>query len=118
MEGPPRFVPSPGAEFPEPWDQAAADWLVGKYALVGIAFVGRDGERSGQYHGRIVSADPQAGITIECEGGSKGETLVMPPATGWFGHAHPGENKLKATGEVVINPDVVTTWRIEQGGSA
>lgn len=114
---PPRFVPS-GEPFPEPWNAEAAEFLVGKYVLIGVAFVSPDGETPGQYHGRVVSADPTQGISVACEGAFAGETLVLPPATSWFGHAQPGEYRLKTTGETVVNPDVLSTWRIEQGGDA
>lgn len=112
MEHPPRFVAS-GEPFPEPWDADLAARLVGAYALVGTVFVSASGERVAQYHGRIVSADPSAGIEIACEGRFAGETLVLPPATGWFGPARSGEYRLKTTGEVVVDPDVLSTWRIE-----
>ncbi|GLK80480.1 hypothetical protein [Methylopila turkensis] len=108
---PPRFVPS-GDPFPEPWDEEAGAWLVGKYALVGVIFADGDGERLGQYHGRIVSADPADGIAIACEGDCAGDSLVMPPTLGWFGAAQPGEYRLRATGELVVNPDVLSSWRI------
>lgn len=117
MERPPRFVPS-DEPFPEPWNAEAAEWLVGKYVLIGVAYVSPKGERVGQYHGRIASADPKAGITVECAGACAGDTLVLPPATSWFGHAEPGEYKLKTTGETVVDPDVLSTWRIEEGTSS
>lgn len=112
MERPPRFVPG-DEPFPEPWDADLAERLVGQYALVGMAWAADGEERVAQYHGRIRSADRDAGIEIVCEGRFAGETLVLPPATGWFGSARPGEYRLKTTGEVVVNPDVLTTWRIE-----
>ena len=47
---------------PSVWNQDDADWLVGKYALIGITHVAADGETvtgQDQYHGRIESADSE-----------------------------------------------------------
>lgn len=112
MARPPSFD-QPADPAVEPWDEAKAAWLVGKYALVGVAWVGEDCERAEQYHGRIVSADPAIGISIACEGHWKGETFVVPPSTDSVAPAAPGEYRLRATGETVVNPDVLTTWRID-----
>jgi hypothetical protein len=111
-EPPPNFASS-GFPTQELWDEEEAEWLIGKYALVGVTIVRHDGESQGQYHGRIVSADRQVGITIDCEGVWKGRTLVLPPATGWFDPADPGEYRLRATGEIITDPDVLSRWSIE-----
>ncbi|WP_020180938.1 hypothetical protein [Methylopila sp. M107] len=112
MARPPSFStdgdPSAGV-----WDAEIADQLIGKYALVGVMWTDASGDRREQYHGRIVSADPAKGIEIACEGFYKGETFVLPPSTDSLGTAQPGEYRLRATGETVINPDVLSTWRIE-----
>ena len=115
MQPPPSFVPSekPGEE---PWDDDEAEWLLGQYALIGVTWAYNDGETVGQYHGRIVSADRVNGIAIMCEGRWEGEMLVLPPATGWFEPANPGEYRLRSTGETVTDPDVLSTWRIERDG--
>lgn len=100
------------------WDDQKAAWLVGKYALVGVAWTEKGAERAEQYHGRIVSADPEVGISVECEGTWKGETFVIPPSTDFVQPAQPGEYRLRTTGETIVNPDVLTTWRIEEGTSS
>ena len=114
MSRPPSFDPTtePAAD---DWDEARAAELIGKYALVGVAWADGSGERAEQYHGRIVSADRDAGIAIACEGHWAGETFMLPPATSCVVPASPGEYRLRTTGETVISPDVVTTWRIDRG---
>ena len=97
------------------WDEAKAEWLIGKYALVGVSFTEAGAERSEQYHGRIVAADRKDGISVACEGFWQGKTFVIPPSTSVVLPANPGEYKLRATGETIINPDVLTTWRIDNG---
>lgn len=100
---------------PPPWDQEKADWLIGKYVLVGMTYYAADGvtvEPVAQYHGRIVSADCERGFLIACEGRWKGQTMGLPPFSGAFEKASPGEYKLKSTDEVVIDPDVLATWAL------
>jgi hypothetical protein len=95
------------------WDQEEADWLVGKYALVGVTWLAADGKTvkaQGQYHGRIVFADKTNGVRIECEGTCSGQPMTLPPDLRAFNPAKPGEYKLRATGEVVTDPDILATW--------
>ena len=52
-ERPPWMPPENEPEQPK-WDQDEADWLVGKYALVGVTYLAPDGETvtsKEQYHG-------------------------------------------------------------------
>lgn len=114
MRPPPSFTSTDG-QSAEPFDDKQAERLVGQYALVGVVWVSGDREISGEYHGRIVTADRDAGIVVACEGRWKGKTLVLPPAPGWFDAARRGEYRLRSTGEVVTDPDVVSTWRINPG---
>jgi hypothetical protein len=91
---------------PPQWDQSEADWLIGKIALVEITRLASDGatiKSQGQYHGRIVRADRSAGIVIE-----------LPPMTGAFHPANSGEYRLRSTGEIIKDPDVLATWSITE----
>jgi hypothetical protein len=100
---------------PPPWDQDEADWLIGKHVLVGVTYLASDGvtvSSQGQYHGRIVSADQSKGFAIECEGAWAGKTMGLPPMLSAFRLADPGKYKLRSTGEVVEDPDVLATWSI------
>jgi hypothetical protein len=102
---------------PPAWDQDEADWLIGKYVLVGITYLASDGETvksQAQYHGRIVSADPKVGFKIECEGRWAGQTMGLPPVLEAFRPADPGKYRLRATEEVVEDPDVLATWSITE----
>ena len=101
MEGPPR------------WDQSEADWLVGKTVLIGITLLAADDttvKSKQQYHGKIVRVDRSRGIVIECEGAWSGKTLELPPDLRAFRPAGPGEYRLRSTGEIIKDPDVLTTW--------
>jgi hypothetical protein len=113
--GMPPIDQEPGGK-PE-WDQDAADWLVGKYALVGITYLAADGQTEKsrvQYHGRIVSAEQDKGFTIACEGKWAGKTMCLPPMPSAFRLAKAGNYSLYSTGEVVEDPDVVVTWTITE----
>jgi hypothetical protein len=76
------------------WDQSDADWLIGKTAIVGITNLASDGttvKSRGQYHGKIVRADRNAGIVIECQGVWSGKTMTLPPHPSAFHPANSGE---------------------------
>ena len=96
------------------WNQDDADFLIGKYVLVGITYVAADGTvtSQGQYHGRVTTAEENVGITIACEGSRAGETCVVPPDPKSFQLARPGRYTLRSTGEVIEDPDMTTSWTI------
>jgi hypothetical protein len=107
--------PLDASDEPPPWDQEEADWLIDKYVLVGFTWLEPDNKTvtaQGQYHGRIVAADKQHGFKVECEGVWAGRTMGLPPDLRAFRPAAPGEYKLRSTGEVVTDPDVLATWTI------
>lgn len=106
---------------PTVWDQDDADWLVGKYALVGITHVAADGSTvtgQDQFHGRIESADQQNGFELACEGEWAGQKMTLPPDLAAFQRAEPGEYRLKASKDVVIDPDVLASWSIVEPANA
>jgi hypothetical protein len=114
LPGAPPIDQGPGGK-PE-WDQDGADFLIGKYVLVGITCVAADGNVTSQeqLHGRVTKAEQTVGITIACEGARAGETFVLPPDPKSFHPAGPGRYALRSTGEVVENPDMTTSWTINE----
>lgn len=94
------------------------DWpeLVGKRLLVGITRKDKRGNVLGQdqLHGVIEIADPARGITLELQGADAGRKYTLPPDLRAFRHARPGEYRLRSTGEVVVDPDLLATWVVVQ----
>jgi len=97
-----------------PFDERRAAALVGKYVLIGLTYHDADGRflEQRQIHGMIVGADAQHGIEVELKGASSGETYRLPPDLRPLQPAAPGEYRLRATGEVVIDPDLLCTWSV------
>ena len=83
---------------------------IGKRLLVGITYQSHKGEliRQEQFHGLIVEAD-EGGIVIERN--DTGEWQSLPPE---LMEAPPGEYRLRSTGEVVVNPDYLAKWIMEE----
>ena len=96
------------------WDPKLAVELVGKRVLVGVTDLAPDGSVLGQrqFCGQAVRADWRAGIALRLEGARAGEEVVLPPDTRAFQPAAPGEYRLRQTGEVVTDPDFLTTWSL------
>ena len=86
--------------------------LLGKVMLVGITYTDSGGnvkERK-QFWGTVTEAD-KGKILIEQK---NGERLSLPPDLSAIEPAPEGEYKLHSTGEVVVNPDFLSTWILEQ----
>jgi hypothetical protein len=99
------------------WDDARAQWLIGKVALVGMTRLAADGKTvvaKEQFHGVIEAAERAAGIRISCRGQADIETMMLPPTTKPFLDAKPGDYTLKSTGEIIRNPDVTVSWTITE----
>jgi hypothetical protein len=91
-----------------------AQKLVGTYVLMGITYVSNTGahiERV-QKHGIVEYVDPQKGVRVALKGPYSGQYLWLPPDLRSIQVANPGEYKLKATNEVITDPDYVSTWTI------
>ena len=95
----------------------AVEWddIVGKHVLIGLTYVDERGDvtRQEQRHGLIVRADDE-GVTVQLAGRT-GDEMRLPPAREAFEPAAEGEYRLRQTGEVVVNPDLIATWTIEPG---
>ena len=102
------------------WDEQRAQALLGKRALVGITYLEADGKTvtaQVQLHGVIVSVDRIAGIELSRRGQNEGESFWLPAATGPFEEATPGAYTLHTTGEVIANPDFLSTWTVTKSGA-
>ncbi len=86
---------------------------VGKYIIVGLTYLDADGTflRVDQRHGVIVMVET-AGIGIALKGDHDGETLSVPLDLRAITDADPGEYVLASTNEVVVDPDLISTWTL------
>jgi hypothetical protein len=85
---------------------------IGKHILVGLTYTDARGKvvRQCQMHGTITRVNAR-GIFFERADG-EGE-YSLPPDVNALVVAERGEYRLRATGEVVLNPDYVSTWTIQ-----
>ena len=102
-----------GNSAPPEFDQAKADALVGKYILLGVTYLDHSGTllEQVQYHGIIQSASPE-GLLISLRSQRDGETWTMPPVLDAITPAKPGQYNLRSSGEVVEDPDLLSTWSV------
>lgn len=98
------------------WDQRRADSYLGKYILMGVTYLDHDGTfiEQIQMHGTVEAADPIDGFQISLGGNRAGQTWFIPPDPNAISPAAPGSYRLRSTGEVVENPDLITTWTINK----
>ncbi|MBC9071768.1 hypothetical protein IAI53_07290 [Thauera sp. CAU 1555] len=94
------------------FDDEEAKALIGKHLLVGVTHRNHADEIIGmeQFHGEIVRATRDEGIVLRLE--ASGEERLLPPDLSRLEQAAPGNFRLKASGEVVENPDFVSTWTV------
>jgi len=97
------------------FDAAAMNTFVGKYMLIAVTYVDGSGqeESSIQMHGTVESVSEQ-GITISLKGEREGESWTMPANVNAISPAVPGRYQLPETGEIVENPDFITTWMVQR----
>lgn len=86
--------------------------VVGKTILVGITHLDNKGAliEQIQFFGTIISADEHKGILIKKE--KNDEEFALPPDISSISVANPGEYRLRSTGEIIVNPDLLTTWEV------
>jgi len=92
------------------WDCGRAEKLLGSTVLVGVTYDEPAGQRQEQFYGTVMVADPEEGITLRLEGSRSGEVYTLPPDLRALFPAPPGAYRLRATGEVVTDPDYTSTW--------
>jgi len=101
------------------WDETIAESVVGKVVLVGLTYLEADGSliEQQQFFGTVVRADSRKGILLSLEGQRAGEQFNLPPDTRSIEIATTGEYRLRATGEVVTDPDYTATFSIAKQAS-
>lgn len=99
------------------WDDSIASDLVGKLLLIGITFTDAEGkpENHEQSFGRVTRVDQQSGIALRLEGSREGDVFNLPPDTRSFRPAARGAYRLRASGEVVTDPDYTVTFLVHRG---
>jgi hypothetical protein len=107
------LVPDAQESEDPPFDATRAASYVGRTILVGLTYCDARGReiQHQQLHGTVRSAT-RAGILIALGGERAGETWNMPPELEAISPAEPGEYRLRATGQVVRDPDLLATWTI------
>jgi hypothetical protein len=94
------------------FDEKEAESIIGKHLLVGVTHRNHNEEITGieQFHGEVIRASREEGIILRLSG--SGEERWVPPDLSRLEPAAPGNYKLKATGEVVVDPDLLSTWTV------
>lgn len=94
-----------------PRNLQSSRWI-GKTVLIGLSYEDETGHihRREQLWGEIASVDPHSGFTIQLKGAYAGYTYPLPPEPRGLKVARRGEYRLKATGELLVDPDFVSTW--------
>ena len=89
-----------------------AKTLEGKYALVSVSHIGKEGQsgRRDFHHGVILSIDPIAGVEIWENGTNK--TFVLPPDLRSWHKAKKGTYSIGKTQEQISGVDYVSNWVI------
>jgi hypothetical protein len=96
------------------WDELLAQRVIGKTIVVGLTYLSVDGAviEQRQLFGKVVSVDARKGILIAIGGARSGEQFNLPPDTRAIDVAAPGEYRLRASGEVVTDPDYTAQFSI------
>ncbi|HEY4164378.1 MAG TPA: hypothetical protein VGM59_15025 [Dongiaceae bacterium] len=111
---PDHFDPKGGGSPSEvEFDDALAESYVGRTIIIGLTYLDHAGNllEQRQLHGEIVSATRE-GIEVTLGGKYAGQIWNMPPALENIQHARAGEYRFRETGEVVVDPDLMATWKI------
>ncbi|MEM7317050.1 MAG: hypothetical protein AAF497_28285 [Planctomycetota bacterium] len=91
--------------------------LEGKSILVGITVLDADGELIEQFqvHGEAVEASEEVVVIVLSDSGRR---FSLPPARENFSAAKRGEYRVYSTGELVVDPDFISTWTVRNGSES
>ena len=92
------------------------DELIGKVLLAGITYYTIDNEyiEQKQFYGTVTEANESL-IRVKQKDGTE---FTLPPDLSSTKRAGQGEYKLRSTGEIVVNPDFLTTWNLNRANDS
>lgn len=92
------------------FDAERAATFVGKHLIIGLEVHNRLDELvdTVQLHGPIVRVTPDEGVVVSLH--PSGVEYAMPAILSAYEEAPPGDYHFQASGDVVSNPDLMTTW--------
>jgi len=85
--------------------------------IVLISLRVRDGNEVVDYRqirGTLMRLDAELGVQVTL---ANGQTFWLPGDPEAFEVAGPGEYRLRGSGEVVVNPDLLTVWSVDLASS-
>lgn len=87
---------------------------IGKHLLIGITYLDHEGAfiEQKQFHGVIVRINESEGIVIKLHDSEL--EYKLPPDLNSLQPAPKGEYRLRSTGEIVTDPDYLTTWTVNK----
>ena len=97
-------------------DERKAGEYVGKSILLCVSYVDHMQVQTGQmqWYGVITEVSNATGIVVALKNDTN--HCALPPDLSALRPAKPGEYTLRATGEVITNPDFTTTWVCQEPG--
>jgi len=105
--------PNANLERPVPeLDENLVRKILGKRVLAGITYRDRDSDeiiKLEQFHGVMVRVSSRDGVIVQLNDGTE---RWLPPVLSRLEEASPGNYRLKGTGEVVVDPDYLSTWTV------
>lgn len=93
-------------------DEVKVAQMINKHIIVGITILDHDGTllEQKQMHGDIIRINTKEGIVIKLH--NSDTEYSLPPNLDSIEVAPEGEYRFRSTGEVVVNPDFMTSWTI------
>lgn len=98
-------------------DEKRVKSLLNKHIIIGLTYLDENEEiiERIQLHGIIIQVNKNEGVLVKLN--NSDEEYNLPPDLSAIHEAPPGEYHFKTTGEVIINPDLMTTWTIHKSSS-
>lgn len=98
-------------------DKTKVAQMINKHIIAGITIKDHDGTflEQKQMHGDIIRINEKEGIVIKLH--NSDIEYKLPPYLNSVQVAPEGEYRFKSTGEIVVNPDFMTSWTITRPSS-